>query len=78
MEIKEIEHEIACGGMRAPQVFTQMLQHISAYKRLAKERGEFIVNGEDLGYISTPASENDKAYHIFLRCKIKDELAVKV
>jgi hypothetical protein len=36
VEIREIEHKIACGEMTAAQVFTQMLQHVRAYQEDAK------------------------------------------
>ena len=62
MEIIEIEDKIARNELNAAQAFTQMNQHIEAYKNLAKERGDFIINGADLGYIKPPTSENDKAY----------------
>lgn len=52
-------------------------QQLERFKHLAKERGEFIINGEELGYITAPSSENDKAYHIFMRCKCIDESAAK-
>ena len=31
MEIKEIEHKIACNELNAAQVFTQMMQHTNKY-----------------------------------------------
>jgi hypothetical protein len=31
MEIKEIEHKIACNELNAAQVFTQMLQHTNKH-----------------------------------------------
>ena len=48
---------------------------LAGYKQVAKERAEFIINGEELGYISLPESENDKAYLTFIRCQLTDEYA---
>lgn len=44
---------------------------------LAEQRRQFIVNGEDLGYISVPTSENDKAYHIFMQCGVDNSYALQ-
>ena len=53
----------------------ELEKELLGYKQVAKERAEFIINGEELGYISLPESENDKAYVTFMRCQLTDEYA---
>jgi hypothetical protein len=53
----------------------ELEKELAGYKQVAKERAEFIINGEELGYISLPESENDKAYLTFMRCQLTDEYA---
>jgi hypothetical protein len=53
----------------------ELEKELAGYKKVAKERAEFIINGEELGYISLPESENDKAYLTFMRCQLTDEYA---
>lgn len=55
----------------------ELQDQLDKYKRLAKERGDFIINGEELGYISVPESEIDSAYYTFLRCQMTDEAAAE-
>jgi len=71
----DLDHEPVCLAGRDRIMY--LSQQLEKWQRLAKERGEFIINGEDLGYITTPNSENDKAYHIFLRCQLLDERAAQ-
>lgn len=58
-------------------VIEQIKARADRLEALAEERRQFIINGEDLGYIRTPDSENDKAYHVFMRCRCEDETAAK-
>jgi len=44
---------------------------------LAEQRRQFIVNGEDLGYISVPTSENDQAYYTFMQCGLDNSYALE-
>lgn len=55
----------------------ELEQQVAELKSLCNERREFIINGEELGYIRKPDSENDSAYYIFLRCKMTDEAALE-
>jgi hypothetical protein len=57
------------------QRIVELEKELLGYKKVAKERAEFIINGEELGYISLPESENDKAYLTFMRCQLTDEYA---
>jgi hypothetical protein len=59
----------------AHEKIAELEKELAGYKQLAKERAEFIINGEELGYISLPESENDKAYLTFMRCQLTDEYA---
>lgn len=47
------------------------------FKALSEERGQFIRNGAELGYISVPKDETDIAYYIFHRCNLTEEYAIK-
>ena len=71
------EVEIPSIAEKAAELIAELESELDKYKHLAKERGEFIINGEDLGYIQKPTSENDSAYYIFLRCQMTDETAAK-
>ena len=64
-------------SMKQEDEIKALKAQLEKYKRLAKERGAFIINGEELGYISTPTSETDKAYHVFMRCQMTDEAAAE-
>ena len=75
LTVDEVRDGINQGLLTPRQVFAVMHEHLVNYKELASERGDFIINGEELGYISTPTSETDKAYHVFMRAKITDESA---
>ena len=59
------------------QDIESLRDELDKYKRLAQERGEFIFNGAELGYISEPESEAERAYYTFLRCQMTDEAAIK-
>ena len=53
----------------------ELEKELEGYKQIAKERAEFIINGEELGYISLPESQTDRAYLTFMMCKLTDEYA---
>ena len=53
----------------------ELEKELEGYKQIAKERAEFIINGEELGYISLPESQTDRAYLAFMRCKLTDKYA---
>ena len=53
----------------------ELEKELEGYKQIAKERAEFIINGEELGYISLPESQTDRAYLTFMRCKLTDKYA---
>jgi len=40
MELKDIEHKIACNEISAAQVFTQIMQHIAIANKEVKEMQE--------------------------------------
>ena len=53
----------------------ELEKELEGYKQIAKERAEFIINGEEFGYISLPESQTDRAYLTFMSCKLTDEYA---
>lgn len=64
-------------AMRLENDLKTAISERDQFKALSKERGDFILNGEEMGYISTPEDETDIAYFIFHRCKLTDEYAIK-
>ena len=73
LDVANAANELIIVSLR--ERIVEIEKELLGYKHVAKERAEFIINGEELGYISLPESENDKAYVTFMRCQLTDEYA---
>ncbi len=73
LDVANAANELIIVSLR--ERIVELEKELLGYKQVAKERAEFIINGEELGYISLPESENDKAYVTFMRCQLTDEYA---
>lgn len=65
MDISEIEHKIACNELTPAQVFTQMLQHVSALDKDAK-RYQYIRDNQSWHRYGTLSDDDSYA---FVGCK---------
>ena len=59
------------------EMIDDLRQEVECYKELARERGQYILNADEMGCIHKPLDNLDSAYHVFQRCNLDEEHAIK-